>query len=854
MFRFARPTILLALVLLGVISIPLTGQEIHPVPTSSPAARDHARATLRGVVTDSTGALIPDVTITVKPAGNEAAFTTVTNREGQFTFPDLMPGSYEVSAEQLGFNRVYRNVNLSAGQTTEVSLSLTINLVSQNVTVTAQTAAVTEAPTAQTITSVDRQDTKDSADFTIQESLALVPGITTITGNGPRDISISLRGSNDRQSYGIRNAILFDDGFQVTQPDGLGRADLIDPHAYESIDAVQGPSSAMYGNNANDGAIFFHTRPGADVHGIDFGTDVGSYQFLNNYVTIGNAGDTYDYSIFLSNTRGKQSYQDNFAFNTATANILTTFSLRKQDRITFKFINNDLDTELPIRLSLNQYRANPFQQGCANNSTGTPSSQGCATVSLFANGFNGNKVSLSADEAGLGRHDRRTVVGARWEHDLTDNTTWRTQGVWDVKDINQPTGATSARGSTPSFIFLSDGTRKGLLFGHRSTTYGGGFFKYEDTNSNSYNVMPGGNARLGAYVSGVVGTIAGAGFRIREELALGERVTLVGGLGYEHTNLSAQQTLYTYSVTAAPSTQIVNADRVYDNVAPEAAILFRASDSLRFHARLGTGYGTPTNTSLFVTPQGTHGNNTQLKAQTNVGIDFGADWFLSRRVELSVTGFYERFANENVNQSPGAGLLSYTFNAPSSAHRGLVAGLNWHPFPEVISGLRFRAAYQYDAQVYRDYTEQLSAGTFTASFVRNGNRIPGVVPNNLNARLIYDNPSGRYGDFGAYLETNYRSNYWLDNANLLAAPSATVLNFDVHYDPAPGHGLWSRTHFYFDLQNLANRLYVGSASNITNTISSTTGEENGASSLASATGAIYAGAPRLSIGGFRIKF
>lgn len=842
MFRFARLTILLTLFAFWVFSIPLRAQE----------ARNHA--SLYGVVTDSSGALIPGATITVKPTGNETAFTAVTNREGQFTVSNLIPGSYQVSVEQLGFNRIYRTVNLSAGQTTEVSLSLTINLVSQNVTVTAQTAAVTEAPTAQTITSVDRQDTKDSADFTIQESLALVPGITTITGNGPRDISISLRGSNDRQSYGIRNAILFDDGFQVTQPDGLGRADLIDPHAYESIDAVQGPSSTMYGNNANDGAIFFHTRPGADVYGIDFGTDVGSYQFLNNYVTIGNAGDTYDYSVFLSNTRGKQSYQDHFAFNTVTANILTTVSLRKQDRITFKFINNNLDTELPIRLSLNQYKLNPFQQSCANYSSSTSPSQGCATVSLFVNGFAGNKVSLSADQAGLGRHDRRTVVGARWEHDLTDNTTWRTQGVWDVKDIDQPTGTTSARGATPSFIFLSDGTRKGLIFGYRSTTYGGGFFKYEDTNSNSYNVMPGGNAMLGAYISGSMGTILGTGFHIREELSLGERTTLVGGFGYEHTNVSAKQTLYNYSATGTPSTQVVNASRTFDNIAPEAAILLRASNSLRIHARLGTGYGTPTNTSFFVTSQGTYGNNTQLKAQTNIGIDLGADWFVARNIELSVTGFYERFTNENVNQSPGAGLLSYTFNAPSSAHRGLVAGLNWHPLPDLVSGLRFRAAYQYDAQIYRDYTEQLSAGNLSSTFVRNGNRIPGVVPNNLNARLIYDKPSSQYGNFGTYLETNYRSNYWLDNANLLIAPSATVFNFDVHYDPAPGHGVWSRTHFYFDLQNLTNRLYVGSASNITNTISPTTGEQSGASTLASATGSIYAGAPRLSIGGFRIKF
>ena len=96
---------------------------------------------------------------------------------------------------------------------------------------------------------------------------------------------------------------------------------------------------------------------------------------------------------------------------------------------------------------------------------------------------------------------------------------------------------------------------------------------------------------------------------------------------------------------------------------------------------------------------------------------------------------------------------------------------------------------------------------------------------------------------------------------VLSAPSATVMNFDIHYDPAPGHGIWSRMHFYFDLQNLANRTYVGSASNITDTLTNVAGvgvENPGYGSTSAlavtGTGAIYAGAPRLSIGGFRIKF
>jgi iron complex outermembrane recepter protein len=103
-------------------------------------------------------------------------------------------------------------------------------------------------------------------------------------------------------------------------------------------------------------------------------------------------------------------------------------------------------------------------------------------------------------------------------------------------------------------------------------------------------------------------------------------------------------------------------------------------------------------------------------------------------------------------------------------------------------------------------------------------------------------------------ETTYREAYSLDNANLIKAPSATLMNLDFHYDPAPEHGRWSRLHFYYDVQNLANRTYVGSAINITDSISSTTGLENGASTLANSTGSMYAGMPRASYGGVQFKF
>jgi iron complex outermembrane receptor protein len=59
--------------------------------------------------------------------------------------------------------------------------------------------------------------------------------------------------------------------------------------------------------------------------------------------------------------------------------------------------------------------------------------------------------------------------------------------------------------------------------------------------------------------------------------------------------------------------------------------------------------------------------------------------------------------------------------------------------------------------------------------------------------------------------------------------------------------------FYFDIQNVADKTYIASAGNIANTLN-TTGQQNGASVLATLTGSIYAGTPRASYGGVRMRF
>ena len=701
------------------------------------------------------------------------------------------------------------------------------------------------APTAQTVTSIDRAQFKDSQAFSIGQVLQYSPGVTVKQGNGPRDVGISIRGSNDRNGFGIRNIQVLEDGFPVTQPDGLSRTDLTDPHAYAGIDVYQGPSSSRFGNYATGGAINFRTRSGADIDGVEFGSDAGSFGYFNEYLTAGGKGEQYDYALFASHVRG-DGFIANGGFKTTTENLTARYSPSIDDKFTLKLINNDVDTRLPIRLSLNQFYQNPFQKGCTN---AVGAAAGCGTINLFVNGFSGTTKAQTAEQAGSGRTDRRTIGGVRWEHAVDDQTVLRTVAVFDNKDLNQPTGATSARGDTPAFNVQSDLTRSGTLFGLKASHTAGFFFNDEDLNSLTYNVAPGGNATQGALTSNFFGHHYNLGGRVREEITLTPGLTAIVGGDIEYTDLQALNTAYSYPVGGTPGSTMLAVQRNFWNGAFEAALRYRPDSQWELHTRAARGYGTPQASNLFVTPAGVTGNNTQLKTQTNQGFDVGADWSPDASVTIGVTGFYEFFTNELVTQSPGASLQSFTFNAPSSEHRGVELNANWRPF----AGWLVRAAYTYDDQFYTDYTERLSAGAKSTAFNRNGNAIPGVQPNFLTARLGYDQPSGPLAGLGAFVEYNWRGAFFMDNANLLKAPGYHLVNLNLHYDPDISFAFVKGFSLFLEVENIFDKTYLASANNVSDSISSATGLQNPASIVAGATGSIYAGAPRTFVGGLRIK-
>ncbi|MGE0828365.1 MAG: TonB-dependent receptor family protein [Hyphomonadaceae bacterium] len=712
--------------------------------------------------------------------------------------------------------------------------------------VTANARALNEHPRGQTASVIERSQFEHMPAVNIGDILVTQPGVTFAFGNGPRDVAISVRGSSARQTFGVRNIQVFEDGFPVTQPDGLSRTDLTDPHAYGRIDVVRGPSSALFGNYATGGAISFFTRAGSTLNGAELGFDAGEDRYRNLYLALGGGGPGRDQALFFSDVSG-DGFTAHTGYSTTTINARGAYALTPRDRLVLKFINNDLDADLSLRLSLAQFEVNPFQAGCA-----ALAAAGCVSASVFANGVNGARQAISAEQGGLRRADRRTIGAVRWEHDVSPETVWRTQAVVDYRDIDQPTGASAAVGDFPSLNVMSDIAHRGRFLGWEAIYDLSIFANQENIRSKSYNVSPLGGGALGALTQTIYGHHTNRGVRARMEVTLDPRVTAIFGLGYERTRLRAVQTAFTYPVIGAPTRAALSVDRVLENVAPEIAMTYSPSEALRLHARLAAGYGTPQVTNLFITPAGVPGNNTQLEAQTNVGLDLGGEWSVSPALSLSLTGFYEIFRNELVSQSPGAGLQNYTFNAPKSVHRGIEAALTWRPWLKSLPGAQINLSYLLNDQIYDAYRERLSAGAFSSLFDRSGNRIPGVPRQFLNGRLSYDQQGGAFAGLGGFLEATFRDDAYVDNANLLKAPGYTLINLNLHYDPPAGP--LARARFFVAVQNVADETYVSSASNIANSISAVDGAANGSAALRTATGAVYAGAPRTLLGGVRVRF
>lgn len=138
-------------------------------------------ATLVGTVTDSSGATIPNATITVVEVNTSSSRTGTTNESGNYTFANLPPGTYSITAELAGFKRASQaRVDVIVNTTERVDLTLQPGNVSETVEVTtaAPMLQTDRADTGRKIEIVQAANLPIGTNRNFQGLLNLVPGTT----------------------------------------------------------------------------------------------------------------------------------------------------------------------------------------------------------------------------------------------------------------------------------------------------------------------------------------------------------------------------------------------------------------------------------------------------------------------------------------------------------------------------------------------------------------------------------------------------------------------------------------------------------------------------------------------------
>ena len=150
--------------------------------TSPVALAQEASATVNGVVSDPTGAAIPNAQVNLTNVNTTVVRSTKANTDGAYAFLNVLPGVYMLQASAAGFASVTQSaVTLEVNQTATFDFHLKVGETQTSVTVEA-TAAAVESSTSELGTVVANQEVVDlplnGRNFT--QLLTITPGVVNI--------------------------------------------------------------------------------------------------------------------------------------------------------------------------------------------------------------------------------------------------------------------------------------------------------------------------------------------------------------------------------------------------------------------------------------------------------------------------------------------------------------------------------------------------------------------------------------------------------------------------------------------------------------------------------------------------
>src|SRR5271166_4974330 len=203
-------------------------------PAFAAGAENAAKGIIAGRVVDSSGAVLYGAQVRLQPTEQ----TTGTDASGEFSFTNLMPGSYKVLVSYVGFEAFQTDIQVTGGETQRFDAKMQVGSVSEQIIVTAERVrgeaeAINRTRMADNIVQVLPAEVITSLpNANVADALGRLPSVTLerIEGEG---VYIQVRGTEPR----LTNVTI--DGISVPSPEPTVRQIRLDVVPADLVESVE---------------------------------------------------------------------------------------------------------------------------------------------------------------------------------------------------------------------------------------------------------------------------------------------------------------------------------------------------------------------------------------------------------------------------------------------------------------------------------------------------------------------------------------------------------------------------------------------------------------------------------------
>ena len=599
----------------------------------------------------------------------------------------------------------------------------------------------------------------------LQPDNSLVSAMNTIPGvrmeeRSPGSYRLSIRGSELRSPFGVRDVKIYFDEIPLTDAGGNTYLQSVDMNSVQNIEVLKGPDGSLFGANSGGVVLLNPVNKRDSTHFVSGGINGGSYQSLHQNIALQQKWGNYQLNINQA-YQNYGGYRQNSAMQRNYLQMVNQWQYGNQNNLKAIVFYSNLYYQTPGGLTYAQQTTDPTQARLA-----TPTIPDAIALNAHIN----NKMLFGGivNEAQLSNNLRNvlTVYGTNVDFINPSFTTYehRQEGTYGLR----------------TYFELSAPNTNAL---HWKLNLG---FEWQQTNS-AINDNNNNLGNLGAPQT-ADNIRTNQNFIFTSFTAnLAKRVLLETALSFNNYSY-AFQNIY-------PLNQTDYTNRPFDaQLMPRVALSYQITGNFASRVSVSRGYSTPSTGEIHPTD---HSINTSLQAEDGWNYETGIRLTnTDESLLLDASVFYYRLNNTIVPRQ-NANSTTYYVNAGATSQPGFelyftdwIIGQNNTNF---IRGLQLNESYTYSGFTFKDYV----SGTADYS----GNELTGVPRQVAVSSLNLLLPQRLY----LFIQHNFTDRLPLNDANTVYAHSYNLLQIKAGWKHRINNA--AQMELFLGGDNLLNQQY-----------------------------------------------